>query len=334
MGLQNGIQAKYAFDRFQKMFTPQNSDDEIILCCLQLRVSGKIVRLWTKDISMRFMARSFKNIETFEWEENNCISISSGVPNNLSDDQKKFRQINTNLIQSNADSPILMLVEIISGDDSTESLDEKNIDLLVTEVLKIKPDMISSLHLELRNSNKDSNITWTARIHFTNIDDYIHIFTNGKGKTYTFGSSFKAKILNAIDDGEKNSTKFEIINPDQNIPRWEINKIIASKLSVTTSLYHGKWDSNTPAGKLLDQNIANGNYYFHAREQDFYDIDDIWVRGQKLEIRNVSKKVSNTKNKKKVLQCQKCLLLSTCLVTFLCANYVLPYCLKIFNIFQ
>ena len=95
--------------------------------------------------------------------------------------------------------------------------------------------LISSLHLELRN-NTDSNTTWTARLHFTNIDDYIHTFTNGKGKTYTFGSSFKAKILNAIDDGEKNSTKFEIINPDQNIPTWEINKIIASKLSVTTSI--------------------------------------------------------------------------------------------------
>ena len=184
-----------------------------------------------------------------------------------------------------------MLVEIISNDSSTvESLDEKNIDFLVTEILEINPDMISSLHLELRN-NTDSNTTWTARLHFTNIDDYIHTFTNGKGKTYTFGSSFKAKILNAIDDGEKNSTKFEIINPDQNIPRWEINKIIASKLSVTTSIYHGKWgDSNTPSGKLPEQNnIGNGNYYFHAREQDFYDIDDVWVRGQKLDIRNVSK---------------------------------------------
>ena len=290
LGLQNGILAKYAFDRFQKMFAPQNSDDEIILCCLQLRVSGKKVQLWTKDISMGFMARSFKDVETFDWVEKNCISTSS-ITNNSSNDQKKFRQINTNLIQSNADSPILMLVEIISNDSSTvESLDEKNIDFLVTEILEINPDMISSLHLELRN-NTDSNTTWTARLHFTNIDDYIHTFTNGKGKTYTFGSSFKAKILNAIDDGEKNSTKFEIINPDQNIPRWEINKIIASKLSVTTSIYHGKWgDSNTPSGKLPEQNnIGNGNYYFHAREQDFYDIDDVWVRGQKLDIRNVSK---------------------------------------------
>ena len=294
LGLQNGIQAKYAFDRFQKIFTPQNSDDEIILCCLQLRVSGKIVQLWTKDVSMRFMARSFKDIQTFE--EKKSISI----PNDLSNNQK-FCQINTNLIQSNADSPILMLLEIIS-DDSTDSLelDENSIDFLLTKILKINPDAISKLILEPRNDT-DSNIR-TIRMYFTNIDDYIHIFTNGKGKTYPFGS-LKAKILNAIEDGEKNSTKFEIINPDQNIPRWEINKMIASKLSVTTSIYYGKWDLNTP-GKLLNQNIGNGNYYFHAREQDFYDIDDIWVRGQKLEIRNVSNKIS-IKNQTKVLQPSK-----------------------------
>ena len=323
MGLQNGIQAKYAFDRFQKIFTPQNSDDEIILCCLQLRISGKIVQLWTKDVSMRFMARSFKNVDTFELEENNSI-----IPN--ISDQQKFRQINTNLIQSNADSPILLLVEITS-DDLKVPPNKNDFDFLAKQLLQIDPNMISSLHFDSRNTSDPDSNTWTARIYFTNIDEYIHIFTNGKGKIYNFGS-YKAKILNAIDDGEKNSTKFEIINPDQNIPRWEINKIIASKLSVTTSIYYGKWDLNNSPGKLLNQNtIGNGNYYFHAREQDFYDIDDIWVRGQKLEIRNLSSnKVS--KNKKKVLQCQKCLSLLW-FVVFLCANYVLPYCLKKFNIF-